>query len=442
MTFSNELYNKINKIYSISENKIAKKLLRIYRHGDVTPSRDVQYLDISKDNNRKVSYITQEVLNKFPNWQHDIDDYRVGDWYKEKKIKKIARKYVYFEDYSRILKTSIGGQQYCWQPRIRYHTSIAKILIWLFGDIFSEKERGEFISLWYADTLNIDESLIKIDSEVAKWYHEDMMFDTSGELGSSCMRYDKCQQYLEFYDENSVCKIVVLLSKCGKVKARTILWDDKYFDRIYGNSNELQDYLRVYLKGKGYHDIYNEYKEVTLELEVGYNDRSTFPYCDTMNHLYGKTLSNHGDYDIRLNSNEYGNTDNSECNGCGYETNDLRYCEDTGNDRCSDCSVYADIGQYEGNYIQNYVYLENGNYCHESEYVNINGNSYYEEECVEDYKGSMQLITNCVYSDYLNEYILREESVYSKAEQRYLVKEDAYYCNKLQDYLTEEPETV
>ena len=47
--------------------------------------------------------------------------------------------------------------------------------------------------------------------DIRKWYLEDNYQLIRGQLGNSCMRYNKCQSYLDIYTKNpDVCQLLIL----------------------------------------------------------------------------------------------------------------------------------------------------------------------------------------------------------------------------------------
>ncbi|NBO22947.1 hypothetical protein EBU94_06385, partial [bacterium] len=77
-----------------------------------------------------------------------------------------------------------------------------------------------------------------------------------GTLAKSCMR-NVSQEKLSLYTKNpEKCSMVVLFSKCGKVKGRALLWKDdqgRYLmDRIYTSKNGSVEEFKIFAEAKGY----------------------------------------------------------------------------------------------------------------------------------------------------------------------------------------------
>lgn len=85
------------------------------------------------------------------------------------------------------------------------------------------------------------EMVVVSGEDIRYWYHENNtdFSQNTGTLGASCMRYDRCQNYLDIYVENPD-KIKMLICRVDKkIIGRALLWhDDKgnkaFMDRIYG----------------------------------------------------------------------------------------------------------------------------------------------------------------------------------------------------------------
>ncbi|MCK4501247.1 hypothetical protein KAU11_12170, partial [Candidatus Babeliales bacterium] len=96
--------------------------------------------------------------------------------------------------------------------------------------------------------------------------------ETSGTLGSSCMRYRYMTDWFQIYADNA--RMVVIL-KDNKVMSRAILWDNvtngeetiTFLDRIYGVEKSVAQ-LKAYAEEKGYFTkVYQSYSEHDIELD-------------------------------------------------------------------------------------------------------------------------------------------------------------------------------
>ena len=118
-------------------------------------------------------------------------------------------------------------------------------------------------------------------------------YECTGHLGSSCMRHKENQKSLNFYVKNKV-KIVVLVTKDNKIKARALLWENinavgykktyTYLDRLYYSRESQRTLFRDFAKKNGFT---TECKDFYIE-DINLEDISHLPYTDTFRKLYYK----------------------------------------------------------------------------------------------------------------------------------------------------------
>ncbi len=155
--------------------------------------------------------------------------------------------------------------------------------------------------LGYIKTFESFESIDKIElvdgEKIRECYLEDN-YDANayeGTLGNSTMRYKKSQPYLDIYVENpEVCKLLVLRSDAGKVRARALVWTlvdgSRYLDRIsYINEND-QSLLFEWSKkndvDNNYGVEFNQFMEGNLgEVKLKKHVFDYYPYMDTFKYL-------------------------------------------------------------------------------------------------------------------------------------------------------------
>jgi hypothetical protein len=249
-----------------------------------------------------------------------------------------------------------------WNFKKRYHTSVGKLIRRLFKDKYSDRDITSF-SEAYASLITVANPLYDfqiMEGEQVKWaYHEDNYHTFSNTLGSSCMRYDRCQSYFKMYTKDpSKVKIGVLL-KGGKVAARAILWnlgDYWAYDRIYSTRTETENLLKSTLETAGYRRIWQAGGHHSIKIDL--SDVLRFPYVDTLHcyHPDSQILSNYGEghhFSFRSTSGDYynngANEDNElDCACCGdtVDFDDSHYV-DFGRHRgercCQSCHVYSEV---------------------------------------------------------------------------------------------------
>ena len=122
--------------------------------------------------------------------------------------------------------------------------------------------------------------------DIRNSYLVDNYLNTNGSLGNSCMRYEKCQKFLDIYVKNEDKVSLVILEKEGKITGRALLWTDykerKIMDRIYTNNSADEQLFKDFAKSSGFwhkknQDMYEdtsfigpngeEERDITVQLE-------------------------------------------------------------------------------------------------------------------------------------------------------------------------------
>ena len=132
---------------------------------------------------------------------------------------------------------------------------------------------------------SVDLSVVQ-GEDIKTNYLEDNYLQIMGQLGNSCMRYERCQSYLDIYVQNpEVCKLLVL-KEGGKVKGRALLWilsdGRKYIDRIYTIQDSDKNIFKDWAKKNGYdltYDMSTSNEDIKVNLKV--TSFSKYPYMDT-----------------------------------------------------------------------------------------------------------------------------------------------------------------
>ncbi len=273
---------------------------------------------------------------------------------------------------------------------------------------FSDSQIEDFVTKYKAAFElkdKIDERIKVVEGDdIRKWYLVDNYSTLqSGTLKSSCMRYERCQEYFDIYVENSkVCKMVILLNNDNKLEARALLWkldyssknNEYYLDRIYYTSEESKLLIKDW--------VYKNYENICsydfgggsvgkIKVQLNVSDFDEYPYVDSLYHLnkYKNTLANYSE-----NSEDIGLQDT---NG-GYEESGV-YCE----------LEDATYPEEDVIWIENrscFVHRDNASY---SEYTQ----EYYWRDDV-------------VWGDYDQDYIPTDDSCYSKTQKSYLFNDKSH----------------
>jgi len=249
---------------------------------------------------------------------------------------------------------------------------------------FTDAEIEDFVYKYRAevekekDILNKRFKVFK-GQDIKKYYHRSAYKEESGSLGSSCMRYDRCQNYLGIYTQNAQASLLVLFSEDDetKITGRAILWEmepyefsTKVMDRIYTIKTADEELFKQWaIKNEYWYKESQNFSEYTpfvfhredgtiekregefsvqLDIKGEYGD---YPYMDSFkyyNPYSGKLYnSSNFDYEYELTDTEGGNGSCSECGGRGNVecencdgdgTRECYECDGHGNVRCDDCN--------------------------------------------------------------------------------------------------------
>lgn len=254
------------------------------------------------------------------------------------------------------------------------------------------KELEDFVSKYKATILVEKEAFKRFEivkgDDIKKWYLVDNYDKELGTLGSSCMRYAKCQEYLSIYSENPDKVSLIILKSSedpDKITGRALLWlddkDRKFMDRVYIiNSADTQLFIDYAIDSGFYYkknqtfntgenimfngeELKREESWVTVTLENSEFDY--YPYMDSLKYFqkqlskhfqareYSKLTSDYNSaYDAELTSTEGGDGSCDNCNGRGsYE------CQECsgGEVECYRCdgSKEEECGECEGSGVEN-----------------------------------------------------------------------------------------
>jgi hypothetical protein len=236
---------------------------------------------------------------------------------------------------------------------------------------------------------------------IRKWYHENNYAENKGQLGSSCMRYQRCQEYLDIYVQNTkVCNLLILYSDNtkNKISARALVWqltDGRIVvDRIYSNYDSDITLFEEYATEKGWDIIRNLRDDKEIQLE--YWNHSRYPYMDNF---------------MCLNiNNGLLSSDEDMWPGKGWikmKSTDGSYLEDN--------VVWS---EYEGDYIQrddavwaydidDWIFAENAVYLeYLDRYVSDR-----EDTCYSEYSGQTYYMDDTVFSEIMSDNLHVDDAI-------------------------------
>ena len=260
------------------------------------------------------------------------------------------------------------------------------------GHKFTDAEIEQFVYKYRAevekekDVLNRRFKVVE-GNDIKKYYHKSQYEGESGSLGSSCMRYDRCQNYLGIYTNNSQVSLLVLFAEDDetKITGRAILWEmdpyelsTKVMDRIYTIKTADEQLFKEWAIANKYwfksKQDYSEYTDFEFHKEDGEvetrqgefsvtldnthpksGEYSAYPYMDSFKYYNVRKgilyTSSSFDYDYELTDTEGGNGSCSECGGrgevectrCDGDSEiECGECDGGGSIRCDDCGGSGD----------------------------------------------------------------------------------------------------
>lgn len=158
--------------------------------------------------------------------------------------------------------------------------------------VYNAQVIEKFVNMFIACAIEMKESFNNfkiVDGEhIKKWYNVKNYSKTnghsSGQLGSSCMRYEECHSFFNIYIKNpEVCKLLILLDKDDKLIGRSLLWTlidgSKVMDRIYTSRDSLMHLFEKWGRKNGYVCKFKTNEQMSVKVKpIKY---SKYPYMDT-----------------------------------------------------------------------------------------------------------------------------------------------------------------
>lgn len=321
----------------------------------------------------------------------------------------------------------------------RSETSLGRIIKKILGDKYNDSTIEDFVNKY--KTLRQKPKFELVEGEdISKWYNEENYTKGGGSINTSCMRYNKCKEYIKFYSEN-IGKVKLLILKDSTddtlISGRALVWNSSnpenriFMDRIYTSIGFLENHFKNYAKNNGWiykttQDMHSETDlldtktgEILNEIEIdGVKETEKYPYMDTLKYFYHNDgiLSNYIHNDLengyKLESTQgtysYVKGDNniiwSEYYGEELNLNydDVAYCDWINDYRYYDDCFYSDFYNVSIDYEYAKSEMIRCEYSNDDEYDNYR----LSEDTMKMYDGEYATIdwaedNNVKYSDYL-----------------------------------------
>ena len=350
----------------------------------------------------------------------------------------------------RIKKVEESSNNDYWTTSIRFHCKPGSFVGKMFKNI-SPKEVEKFSNLFKAFSSKKEFKFEVVKGEdIKKYYNENYYQNQSGSIGSSCMKYSKCQNYFDIYIKNDNISMLIMKSPVGgAIIGRALLWDficecgecvdvKKVMDRIYTtHDDEYSVFFKKWADKNGYIYKTNQNWSSTLQFDsncittehkfgdkVDLEEIDRYPYLDTFKWLDLKSsiLYNHRpDYFIN-------NMDTFRL----LTSSDGRY---TDIDHIKFDNINRDW-DYSGNLVcydgENYTSSDNCYYCETLDKFILKSESEYNEE-LRDY----------IYKDLSrvdSDIIEKRKNLFSSKKESLVEKFITY--STLNDYMNTQNETL
>ena len=440
LMLSDRFKNLLRKI----DDKISKHFINNEHDGEHKST----YIDLDDSGLDKVSFIVTTKAVEV------IADYKGLD--KEKEISHntfIDTKY----------NTDLINKLY---SKHRSVTTIGRLVNKLFPDKFKSDDVQSFVLKFKSSRDSKDFELVDGD-DIIKYYNENSYEEDSGTLGNSCMRYDECESYIEFYAENSnVVDLLILKSEKDeeKIKGRALVWKlsrpsgRTFMDRIYTIDDYDEELFKTYAKENGWLykkrqdssdstiivDTLNDTEDYMKLVVDGVSDSPSdqYPYMDTLKYYSSDegTLTNDNDYfsgeyyELESTEGYYDERQSGiwvEYYGEYMNEDDLVYCELGDEYRTSEDAVYLD---YYGEYAtEEYVDI----YMVRVDYYEGHDDLRKDRDTVDMYDSNETACkeyaeSNLPYSSYYDSFIEPGKEVWSEYHETYL-----HYRDSVEVYLDE-----
>ena len=341
------------------------------------------------------------------------------------------------DDCRKIAYFKAGDVADAWDPENRRSNCIMTKAGKFFKHInpdATDSQIQKIVSKWYAIINCLDDNFkFELSEDVVKWYHDENYCGGGGSLGSSCMRYASCQDFISFY-ENYDVKILIL-KKDDKIKGRALVWNNVYFsdrgerltfmDRVYVHNNNDVELFLDYAKNQDW--IYKELQSMSEKARFE-NSRGSFidtihvepissvyvydyqvPYFDTLSYAdEDGHLCNieKNEYRITLESTNGTVEGGFVCDVCrdtlheedifSADHDDYMYCENCFNERytyCADCGEI--VNRDDTTYIENHGDICEG--CRDHDYIQCHEcNDYFYTDDVKETIDNGYLCDSCI----------------------------------------------
>jgi hypothetical protein len=403
--FESESKTKLKLYYSKRFREFLSKIERTAKDQDV--ERLASAIRHSENSNQMYSDITFIDMTDKNDMLSFIQVNRVRRKYDDPNSKPTPENFDDFESWIEHI-WNYDSMNSLWKDQ-RGEVKVGKFTKKIFKDNnigVSDVTIEKFINIYKATfdfDFNLDQKLELVSGEdIRKWYLETNYSDRRGQLASSCMRYEKCQKYLDIYVQNpEVCSLLIMYSDASKTKicGRALIWknvDGEFvMDRVYTVNDYDIEVFRKYASSKEWIDITKNHKVQKIQLKKGV----VYDYYPYMDNFY---IFNHKE----------GYLTNSDSN---WPSDGYYKLQNTDGSYTSDEGVWS---EYHDDYIdrEDAIYCVNANdYVHCDSAIYLEYKDIYaspnEETVYSEWGDQSYYLDDTIHSDVMNDYILSDDAI-------------------------------
>lgn len=255
-----------------------------------------------------------------------------------------------------------------------------------------EKFVNKFKSAYDANkikTSKVEPIRVVKGEDIRYWYLQDNYCQETlagkGSLGKSCMRYGKCQRFLDIYVNNpEECSLVIYVGDDNKLRGRALLWKTDsglHLDRVYYTADSDTNLIEKWVSDN--FELSKSWGGKKVKLTGKSNPDGSYDYYPYMDSFMYYDMS-----DKTLSTDDYGTNRKTtlelqDTNGQGHSM-DTVYCEYEDENYPSDQVVWSD-------YLSSYIHRDNARHS--------------------DYHNSYIWYDTAVYSKKYNDYYDENEAV-------------------------------
>ena len=323
-------------------------------------------------------------------------------------------------------KMSILSDNCKWLHDNREKIKLGKALKYMFNSVLSDSQI-ENINNSIKSRYTFNDRIEIVNGNAILKYYLYSSYATDKNIGTlydSCMKHNKCQEWLHIYADNKdQVSLAISLDENNKLTGRALVWKKVYssdeehifMDRIYGN-DVTQNAFKKYAKEQGWwHKEKQTYSTNDFVNSVGAVKNRAFVQLENVNNMFPymdsfKYTDDYWSSTIELSLYKGNYTLDSINGGPDEEENDDDYAYDRNDDRYHiDDLRYDDIND-EYIYYDDATYCEvDETYCYYENAVELNNGLYAHSESdsyiYSHYEDKHYQMCNAIYSEYMDDYI-------------------------------------